>query len=230
MDQKKTIFFLGGAIMVLMAVFLGSGSALAADSDVDGYSDEIEIAAGYSPYNPAPVKLTDNDADSDGLNDYWELAFGADPMNPDTDGDGHPDGREIDQAFDPLSTSTKKLAQRIEIDLKTQKLAYYVKDQKWRESPVSTGKASMPTPKGSFKIINKNVKAWSKSYGLYMPYWLGLNRGEFGIHELPVWPNGYREGADHLGRPVSHGCIRLGIGPAQYIYERVATGTVVIIK
>jgi lipoprotein-anchoring transpeptidase ErfK/SrfK len=88
----------------------------------------------------------------------------------------------------------------------------------------------MPTPRGTFKISNKSKKAWSKAYGLWMPYWLGLNKGRIGIHELPIWPSGYREGAGHLGKPISHGCIRLGIGPAQYLYERVATGTEVIIK
>ena len=56
-----------------------------------------------------------------------------------------------------------------------------------------------------------------------MPYWLGLGGG-IGIHELPIWPNGYREGENHLGTPVSHGCIRLGLKNAVYIYERVTPG------
>jgi hypothetical protein len=170
------------------------------------------------------------DSDQDGLADYWEQKFGTDPLNPDTDGDGFKDGREVDQGYDPLASSTKILPQKIVINLKTQKLDYFVGGQLWREYIVSTGKAAMPTPKGNFKIVNKSLKAWSKNYGLWMPYWLGLDHGEFGIHELPVWPNGYREGANHLGIPVSHGCIRLGIGPAQYLYERVGTGTPVMIQ
>jgi len=82
----------------------------------------------------------------------------------------------------------------------------------------------MPTPKGNFVVVNKIKKAWSKTYSLWMPFWLGLDRGSIGIHELPVWPNGYREGEDHLGKPVSHGCIRLGVGAAQYIFDRVDAG------
>ena len=88
----------------------------------------------------------------------------------------------------------------------------------------------MPTPTGKFKIINKQEKAWSKKYGLWMPYWLGLNANGIGIHELPIWPNGYREGENHLGRAVSHGCIRLGLGAASYIYNRVSIGTLVLIN
>jgi lipoprotein-anchoring transpeptidase ErfK/SrfK len=204
-------------------------AAVALDSDNDGYSDEVEISSGYSPFNPEKVKITASDIDQDGLSDYWEIKFKTDPLQPDTDDDGFKDGAEVDSAHNPLASSTKKLSQKIEINLAKQQLTYLVADQPWKQFTVSTGKSSMPTPRGTFKIFNKNKKAWSKAYGLWMPYWLGLNRGEFGIHELPVWPNGYREGQDHLGKAVSHGCIRLGIGPAQYLFERVATGTEVVI-
>jgi len=178
----------------------------------------------------AATTTVEVDSDNDGLSDYWEEKFGTDPNNQDTDGDGFKDGREVDNAYDPLASTTKKLAQRIEIDLKNQRLKYFVKDFVWRDFSVSTGKASLPTPQGNFKIFNKDIKAWSKAYKLWMPYWLGLGNGSFGIHELPLWPNGYREGADHLGKPVSHGCIRLGIGPAEYLYDRILIGTIVTIK
>lgn len=202
----------------------------AIDSDGDGFSDEMEIKNGWSPFNAEPLKITASDADSDGLNDSLEIKFKTNPLLADTDADGHSDFEEIDKAFDPLSTSTKKLAQKVEISLKKQLLTYYVAGQAWKEFPVSTGKASMPTPTGTFTVTNKVKKAWSKTYKLWMPFWLGLNRGGIGIHELPVWPSGYREGANHLGKPVSHGCVRLGIGPAQYLFERVDVGLQVFIS
>ncbi len=62
-----------------------------------------------------------------------------------------------------------------------------------------------------------------------MPYWQGLGSGRFGFHELPVWPNGYREGERNLGIPVSAGCIRLGIGPAEFLYNWTTTETKVLI-
>lgn len=200
------------------------------DTDGDGYNDAQEILAGYSPFNPEPVRLKDSDVDGDGLNDYFELLFGTDPFNPDTDSDGYNDFIEIDHAYNPLSKETKKLPQKVEIDLKSQTLFYYVNGYTWKEFTVSTGKPSMPTPTGEFTIVNKIKKAWSKSYGLWMPFWLGLDRGRIGIHELPVWPSGYREGEDHLGKAVSHGCIRLGVGPAEYLFDRLETGMKVFIK
>jgi hypothetical protein len=95
---------------------------------------------------------------------------------------------------------------------------------------ISSGKASMPTPKGTFKIENKTPRAWSKEFGLFMPWWNALvPDGKFGIHELPEWPGGYKEGANHLGTPVSHGCIRLGVGPAKIVYDWAPIGTPVVI-
>lgn len=118
---------------------------------------------------------------------------------------------------------------KIVIDVgKNQRLSYYLGDKEIGSFPISAGKASTPTPKGEFKIINKHLKAWS-SYGLWMPYWMGLGNGRFGLHELPIWPSGYREGESHLGIPVSHGCIRLGIGAAEFLYNWSEVGTKVII-
>ena len=95
---------------------------------------------------------------------------------------------------------------------------------------VSTGKRGMETKQGTFAIANKTPRAWSKKYGLFMPYWMALVKsGEFGIHELPEWPGGYKEGTNHLGTPVSHGCVRLGVGSAETVYNFAEVGTPVVI-
>ncbi len=96
--------------------------------------------------------------------------------------------------------------------------------------PVSTGKPGMETPKGEYLIRNKTPRAWSAAYGLFMPNWMALvPDGKFGIHELPEWPGGYKEGANHLGVPVSHGCVRLGVGPAKRVYDWTDIGTAVVV-
>ena len=61
-----------------------------------------------------------------------------------------------------------------------------------------------------------------------MPYSLRFYNGYY-IHELPYWPGGYREGEEHLGIPVSHGCVRVGMGAAQNVYNFADIGTLVII-
>jgi hypothetical protein len=170
------------------------------------------------------------DTDNDGLNDGYEQQFKTDPANPDTDGDGFGDGQEVMSGFDPLKGNGSRLEKTIKLDLKKQELSRVLGGVVLGTYKVSTGKKSMPTPKGTYNVGNKSPKAWSKTYGLWMPYWLGINGQRFGIHELPIWPNGYREGANHLGIPVSHGCIRLGIGPAKLLYNWAEIGTKVVIN
>ncbi len=200
------------------------------DSDGDGFLDGEEIKNKYSPLF-LNKKLSQVDSDKDGLNDELELLFGTKIGVSDSDSDGFSDFKEVDSIFDPLSSDKDaKLPVRVEVALKTQKLSFFVSDIKWKEFSVSSGKPSTPTPKGKLKISNKSPKAWSKAYGLWMPFWMGLGDGKVGLHELPIWPSGYREGVNHLGKPVSHGCIRLGLNDAKYLYERLAIGTEVLIK
>ncbi len=227
------LLFVLAAVLIFYYPKIGRAEILdpAFDFDGDGFSNIVEIASGYSPYNPRQVRIEKNDADADGLNDYLELQFKTDPLLADSDSDGYNDWQEIDFAYNPLSSSSIRLERKIEISLKTQKLAYLVDGYPWKEFPISSGVASMPTPKGTYYVQNKSRKAWSKTYKLWMPYWLGLlSNGQIGIHELPIWPNGFREGESHLGKPASHGCIRLGVGSARYLYERVSEGTEVVIK
>jgi len=198
------------------------------DTDGDGYNDWLELNNGYSPHNPAQVKLEDNDYDKDGLSDRMELNFHTDLTNPDTDGDGYLDGEEVDNGYNPLVGNRAKLGKRIEVNTGAQELSYFLGGVRMGTFPVSTGKPSMPTPRGYFEIDHKSPRAWSH-WGLWMPYWLSLKNGYFGIHELPEWPDGSKEGTDHLGKPVSHGCIRLGVGPAEFLYNWADIGTPVFI-
>jgi len=195
------------------------------DTDGDGYSDWLELVNGYSPLDAAKIKLEDSDYDNDGLSDRMELNFHTDIASPDSDNDGYSDGAEINNGYDPLNSDKIKLDKRIEINTGAQELSYFLGGVRMDIFPVSTGKPSMPTPKGHYNIDNKSLRAWSARWGLWMPWWLGMQHGYFGIHELPEWPNGFKEGEDHLGKPVSHGCIRLGIGPAEFLYNWADIGT-----
>lgn len=124
----------------------------------------------------------------------------------------------------------KREGKYIDVDLTHQTMVLFDNGQAVGSYLISSGKRGMDTPKGEFSIHNKAPRPWSKAYGLYMPYWMAFTAdGKFGIHELPEWPGGYKEGANHLGHPVSHGCIRLGVGSAKEVYDWTDTGTVVLV-
>lgn len=118
----------------------------------------------------------------------------------------------------------------IDINLKSQIMAIFENGELLDAYMISSGKRGFETPQGSFKIHNKVPRAWSKKYGLFMPHWMAIiGSGSYGIHELPEWPGGYKEGANHLGTPVSHGCVRLGVGPAERVFGWAEIGTPVVI-
>ncbi|PIP27931.1 MAG: hypothetical protein COX29_03860 [Candidatus Moranbacteria bacterium CG23_combo_of_CG06-09_8_20_14_all_35_22] len=123
-----------------------------------------------------------------------------------------------------------KLGKYIDINLDAQVMSIFENGKLLDAFMISSGKKGMDTPKMETKIYNKFPRAFSKAYGLFMPFWMAMvPDGKFGIHELPEWPGGYKEGANHLGIPVSHGCVRLGVGSAERVYNFSEIGTPVVI-
>ncbi|HIP50418.1 MAG TPA: hypothetical protein EYG99_03130 [Candidatus Pacebacteria bacterium] len=118
----------------------------------------------------------------------------------------------------------------IDINLATQIMTLFENGTVKDVFLISSGKPGMDTPRGNHKIYNKHPRPWSNKYGLFMPFWMAITPdGKYGLHELPEWPSGYKEGQNHLGIKVSHGCVRLGVGPANTVYNWAEIGTPVII-
>lgn len=143
----------------------------------------------------------------------------------------------FDKNGQPLKTEERKEeikpqikeGRYIDIDISSQTLAIFEDGREKGAFKVSTGLRGMDTPVGTFKVIAKSRRPWSAKYKLYMPWFIQFTYEGHGIHELPEWPGGYKEGANHLGIPVSHGCVRLGIGPAKTVYDFVDSGTPLVI-
>ncbi|MFA6896974.1 MAG: L,D-transpeptidase [Patescibacteria group bacterium] len=116
----------------------------------------------------------------------------------------------------------------IDVSISRQLMTIFENGVQVNQFKVSTGKVGMATPLGEYKVLRKETNHWSVKYKLWMPYSMNFTGGYY-IHELPYWPNGYREGESHLGRRVSHGCVRLGIGPAKYVFDWADIGTPIYI-
>lgn len=122
-------------------------------------------------------------------------------------------------------TSDKKA----EINLRNNTLTMWEGDRKIATHRISPGKWDTPTPVGTFTILNQERTRWSRTYKLFMPYWNHFGDG-YGIHGLPYWVRRGRvvvEGANHIGRNVSHGCIRLGPGADKQFFQWASAGTTV---
>lgn len=123
----------------------------------------------------------------------------------------------------------------IKVSLSNQRLYAYENGAPKYTYITSTGLAGMDTPKGEFKIYNKYSTAYSAPYDLYMDNWMAFTpSGSHGIHSLPYWllrgGGKLYEGEEHLGTPVSHGCIRVGKEESKILYDWAEIGTPVYVS
>jgi hypothetical protein len=82
-----------------------------------------------------------------------------------------------------------------------------------------------PTPAMATQIIRKTPYAYSRRYHSPMHYWNAITSdGAYGIHATV--PSNY----GFLGRPASHGCIRLHEADAMDFYQACSVGTPVVVS
>jgi lipoprotein-anchoring transpeptidase ErfK/SrfK len=108
----------------------------------------------------------------------------------------------------------------------------------WRRFEVATGQPIYPTPIGSFKIVVMERDPWwypppdapwAKGATPIPPgpgnplgtRWMGLSAPGVGIHGTPDPAS--------LGYSASHGCVRMFIPSAEWLFDHVQVGTPVII-
>lgn len=135
----------------------------------------------------------------------------------------------------------------VEISLREQRGLLLVDGAVAMDFPVATGKSSHPTPKGSYKILDKKQDYASNLYGRIvsgsgetvvsdadsrsdavpeggrfvgarMPYWMRMTPTGVGMHV------GYVQ-----GRPASHGCIRLKKDVAVELFRILEVGSPVTV-
>ena len=104
---------------------------------------------------------------------------------------------------------------RAEVDLSAQTLTVSYKGRALVVWPVSTGRAGYRTPVGAFRPMRMHERYFSRQYDdAPMPHAIFYDRG-YAIH-----------GSDEvssLGRPASHGCVRLHPDDAATLFELVVT-------
>jgi LysM repeat protein len=121
-------------------------------------------------------------------------------------------------------------AKRIVVDLSDQRMYVYQGGQLLWAWVVSTGRAGQETTVGNYKVLNKIPNAYASTWGLQMPYWLGIYWAgslQNGIHALPIQADGQRLWDGYLGQRVSFGCIILGTQNAATLYNWAPVGTAV---
>jgi hypothetical protein len=116
---------------------------------------------------------------------------------------------------------------RILVNISEQHLYAFLGEELVFNFLVSTG-TDNSTRAGSFSILDKIPDAYSDLWGYWMPDWLGiysLDGINYGLHALPVLPDGDVIWGDALGAPISRGCVVMSPENALSLFEWADIGT-----
>ena len=119
---------------------------------------------------------------------------------------------------------------RIEVDLSRQILTVFYKDGILKELVCSGGAPGHPTPPGEFTTTEKIEYSWIPRFEMGAYYWIRFFE-DYLIHSVPFDEDGEMivEEFEKLGSPASHGCIRLRLEEAKWLYETLPLGVKVLI-
>jgi len=123
-------------------------------------------------------------------------------------------GSGFQRAIDAGKTGANRAAVLINIDKTSQQMTVYVDGVERYEWPVSTGRAGYSTPSGTYTATSMNEIWYSKQWdNAPMPHSIFFIKDGHAIHGSFEVKN--------LGRPVSHGCVRISPKDAAILYALV---------
>jgi lipoprotein-anchoring transpeptidase ErfK/SrfK len=128
--------------------------------------------------------------------------------------------------------SLRQVDVRIDVDLTARRLTLRQGDRELFSTPVAVGAPDVPTPTGTFFVVDK--LATGNASSAYGPFALGLSGHsdvltEFGGGDGQVGIHG-TDDPGSIGRDVSHGCIRVPNHIAEQLNAIVSLGTPVTIR
>ncbi|QQR54606.1 L,D-transpeptidase [Candidatus Peregrinibacteria bacterium] len=122
------------------------------------------------------------------------------------------------------------LERNLLIDLSDQMMRARFGEKTVWSMQISSGAWDTPTPTGNYEILTKQELRIGAKWPHYrMPYFQLWDWRGYGIHALPYLANDggtfWSEAWNHIGIPVSHGCIRTLPDDAVKMYEFTEIGT-----
>ena len=109
--------------------------------------------------------------------------------------------------------------------------AYNSTGQLLYAAPISSGKATSPTPTGEFSIGSRYERTdlIGSDYRINLPYVMCLQGASSNPEEYCIHPTPYSD--IPLDQQASRGCVRTNLDTARWLFNRAAIGTpVTIIK
>lgn len=98
-----------------------------------------------------------------------------------------------------------------------------------KEFTCSTGVEGKETPKGIFAVTNRGDWFYAEEFQQGAKYWVQF-MGDYLFHSLPFDETQSTVLDYTLGVPASHGCIRLNVEDAKWLYDNISNDTKIIIN
>lgn len=120
---------------------------------------------------------------------------------------------------------------KILVDTKNQKTYLYDGSERLTSFVVSTGilDGESNTPLGDYVIESERGDSFfTPRFGEGANYWVSFkDHGIYLFHSVPTDEKGEYivSEAEKLGKPASHGCIRMSVPDSKWFYENIPTGT-----
>jgi lipoprotein-anchoring transpeptidase ErfK/SrfK len=103
---------------------------------------------------------------------------------------------------------------RVEVLLDRQVALVIRRGRVLRTVHVSTGKRGYATPAGRYAVTSKSRRSWSVPYRVWLPWATYFVRGI-----------AFHQSRDVPVRPASHGCVRVTVHDARWLYGLTPIGT-----
>ena len=130
-----------------------------------------------------------------------------------------------------VEAASEPPARQIIVSIPDRKLALIENGEVTRIFPVAVGKASTPSPAGSFRIVSRLTNPTYYHEGKVVPpgpanpvgtRWMGLSEHGYGIHGTNA--------PGSIGKAASHGCIRMARVDLEQLFAMVQVGDTVEIR
>ena len=140
----------------------------------------------------------------------------------------HVESSELEKKAQSYTSATNYL---ILTDLEAQRVAVFQKDgNAWsmvRAFPCSSGAPGMETPKGEYRVQGRGKWFYNRRLQSGGEWYVGFY-GNYLFHSLPM-DSSHKVQDYRLGVPLSHGCVRLRIEDAKWLYDNLPGNSKVVI-
>ncbi|MGE5507595.1 MAG: L,D-transpeptidase [Chitinophagales bacterium] len=120
----------------------------------------------------------------------------------------------------------------VDVDLSQQRVMVKQGEQVVKEMVTSSGAPGYDTPQGTFQVQNRGEWFYSDKYEEGAKWWVSFSGwGQYLFHSIVMDKDQRVIEAEvaKLGWPASHGCLRLAVDDAKWIYDNVPQGAKVVI-